>query len=374
MRFGWRLYKLAEPKKDEQRIRRNLDALVEIKSQRTIEIKPATDANIAIALQQRQVDFAESLNLEEERPDQSHCIGGGWDQWVETIEGCRHKEFVPFLLRGIDRVSYSYYANKLITSVYESYGTTEECFADLANHLSTGQPEGALGLFHYWTFEDDEHESSLKRQAQMKTNSAIAPDKKTVPANMFLEKEEEAWRNSKRHLDTRLTPDQFRKLRSIKNVWVRALLYAHYPQQCPADWVETLVKDFKKLLEPPKGIAELVAKLDDDNYAIREQATKDLFERCRSSNLRLLEVNEEKLSIEAKGRLERIRATLKKAQLPVLWTNTITHFCWNRTRHTDELFDILRTGNPDSLISQAARKEYEERVKREKERNERSAP
>ena len=77
------------------------------------------------------------------------------------------------------------------------------------------------------------------------------------------------------------------------------LLYAHFPDRCPADWIETLFKDLKQLVRPPERIKELVAKLDDDSYRVREQATKELIELCRAFNFQLREVHQDKLSVEA---------------------------------------------------------------------------
>ena len=51
-----------------------------------------------------------------------------------------------------------------------------------------------------------------------------------------------------------LTKEQFSRLRGVKDAWVRALLFSHYPEQCPADWVETLhpAVDMIRVINSPR--------------------------------------------------------------------------------------------------------------------------
>lgn len=365
LRFGWNLYRPNQDK--ETQSFKALETLFEFEAQQTIDIKPATAENVAAALRAREAEFARVLDLDERDSSRTRCIGCEWDRWLETINGCRHREFVPLLTRALGHMSYGYTTQQLISTIYESFDTPDKCFAVLADHLSSPQPGAAEGVLWHWVREEQEHESSKKRQEKLKAARVKSSDKqKEFESGFSLEMtklEEEAWQSSKRHFDIRLTKEQFARLLAIKDVWVRALLYAHFPDRCPNDWAETLCQDLKRLVRPPEGIAQLVAQLDDDNFRVRERATQELFDACRAFNRQLWEVREDKLSAEAIERLRSVRRRLENAKLPELWLTTINQLAWQREPHTKKMLDILRTSDHRNQISAAAQKAYAERQK-----------
>src|SRR5262249_50446525 len=134
--------------------------------------------------------------------------------------------------------------------------------------------------FDYWTREDSNHEESKHRREELQRPLPNESDPKKAELEKFLrnmrQQEEEAWQDSKRHPDTRLTNEQFGELLGVRDVWVRALLYAHYPERCPADWVETLRQDFQQMVRAPERFDELLGQLDDNSFPVRERATAEL--------------------------------------------------------------------------------------------------
>src|SRR5262249_17794668 len=86
----------------------------------------------------------------------------------------------------------------------------------------------------------------------------------------------EDYRTARRHTDLRPTTEEITRLRAIPNVWVRALVYASFPVQCPAAWVQTLRTDLRKAVTVPESLAKHVADLDSDQFRVREKAAAEL--------------------------------------------------------------------------------------------------
>ena len=363
MRFGWDLGKLEKQEND--RFPPAQVNLFVVKSEQTIEIKPATEKNVTPVLRNLEAEFARIVELKERGASREWAFPGALTEWLRTIKGCRHKEFAPLLVRAIDWMPDGYDKDQLIATLYESFPTPEEGFAVLADYLSSTRPASALEVFEYWAQEDSAHKRSKERQAELK---------KPQPKDLIAETDEEAWQSSKRHLDLRLTKEQFSRLRGIKDVWVRPLLYAHYPDHCPPEWVDVLLKDLKQIVRPPEGIAKLVAKLDDDDFKIREQATRDLLELCRTCNWPLRDVNEDKLSTEAVARVRRVRANFENLELPFLWQSTIRYLARNSEPQAQKMFEILRTSDCRNPISEAAQEYFDIKQKRQKKRAESPTP
>jgi hypothetical protein len=64
------------------------------------------------------------------------------------------------------------------------------------------------------------------------------------------------------------------------------------------------------------GISKLIAQLDDDDFDVREKATKDLMAMGQAAEPLLRQSLQNKPSAEAKGRIERILARLSRSTVP----------------------------------------------------------
>ena len=60
------------------------------------------------------------------------------------------------------------------------------------------------------------------------------------------------------------------RLAIIDNVWVRALLYAHFPDRCDQGWVDRLLDDLAIAHQLPEGSGELIDRLASPRFRDRE--------------------------------------------------------------------------------------------------------
>jgi hypothetical protein len=225
-------------------------------------------------------------------------------------------------------------------------------------YLSSANPAAGVEIFEHWVHEDWVYEQNHLRQEKLKKPLPFDPDpEKMRSAELMRENaisEEEAFKTSKRHLDTRLTNFQFARLREIKNVWVRALLYCHYPDDCPNDWVDAPLEDLKLVGQAPSRLDSLVALLDDDDFQVRENATNELLEGAGGYAPYLSEKLRRTLPPETARRLRLILEKTGKPELPALWRRTITHFGCNPGPQTRQMLLILKAQPYSELIRHAA--------------------
>jgi hypothetical protein len=354
VRFGWSVDAAA---KDMDDGRDKPKHLFNVQSEQAIAIKAATDENLAPVLAKLEAEFSRIVHAETAQPGKTEEHQADWAAFFNCIHGCRQRQFVPLLFRAIEQLRSRNDQHQLIADIYDSFPTPQEGFAAIADSLSTHRPPIAAYLFDYWFQEDLDHLWSQERQAEL--NQPAAKNDPSGGARRLTQRDEDAWRSSKRHLDTRLTKEQFARLRDIKDVWVRALLYAHYPDQCPKPWVDALTNDLKQFLRPSERFAALVAQLDHDRFKVREEATRELIELSRIFDRQLLEISEDKLSPEVQERLRRVRSRSEQAKLPPLWQSTIDCLAWNPDPRARQVLEILRTAESRNRISDAAQKAFE---------------
>ena len=371
VRFGSRVYRVVENPADKDGDRRQLDLLFELKDTQTVEVLPATEKNVASVLWRLEAEFPEAVKSEEAWPEHVWPACKPAAEFVGTIDGCRHAEFVPLLLQAIDQLHGENFRQRLIGAVYESSAAPEEGFSALADHIASGCAV-ADEIFDYWAAEDRDHNSSTRRQEELKKPPPKESDPEKAKIQDLLRQvtqaDEDAWRDSKRHLDTRLTKEQFGRLRAVKDVWVRTLLYSYYPGQCPPDWAETLFNDLKQLKRPPERFRELMDKLDDDDFDRREQATAELLRFSPTFASNPWAAPQDKLSPEAACRLRRVLEKVEKPELPRLLQRTISHLGWYAQEPQNrKLLDALRVSDCPNLMSRAAQQAFDENTKREEE-------
>jgi len=362
-RFGWRVYRVVKERGKDVWGERALDLLFELKGTQEVDILPATKKNLAPVRAGLETEFARVAKRTAGTSDYIWTNLDPAEEFVSTMDGCRHKEFVPLLMRAIDRLPASQFRQQLVATIYESFATPEEAFSARADYLSTPHPAAAVEVLDYWLEEHRAHEKSKSRQEKLRQPLPRESDPEKGERQTFWrefqQREEVAWKNSKRHLDTRLTKEQFGRLRALSDVWIRALLYAHFPDQCPAEWVKRLHEDLKQVVRPPERFRELLARLDDDRFAVREQATAQLIESGPAFAWHLWAVPQAKLSAEAAQRLQAVLQRVKKPELPRLWQRTLFHLATDRQPHHQKLLDLLRVSDCPSLISLAAQEAFE---------------
>src|SRR5262249_45824168 len=152
--------------------------------------------------------------------------------------------------RAMDQLPAGQSRRQLVATIYESFPTPEEGFSALAGYLDSPRPAAAIEVFDYWTQQGREHEWSKRRQEELRQPLPPEPNPEKANSQKFWrqvqQSEDDAWKDSSRHADTRLTEKQFTRLLALKDVWVRALWYAHFPDRCPADWVAALHRNLRQ--------------------------------------------------------------------------------------------------------------------------------
>src|SRR5262249_26901014 len=75
-----------------------------------------------------------------------------------------------------------------------------------------------------------------------------------------------------------LSAEEMALLLKSENVWIRALTCVTFPDQCGKEWTERLLRDLRESQQPmpDKLFARLLPNLDDDDFAVRQQATEEL--------------------------------------------------------------------------------------------------
>jgi len=369
VRFGWRVYRIVDKPAEKDWDRRQLDLLFDLKDAQSVEILPATERNVAATLRNLEADLATVAKRLGPREDYAWCSDDPSAAFVDTIKGCRHKEFVPLLFRAIDQLPAADFRRQLVGVVYESSPTPEEGFSALADYLSSPSPAAADEVIDYWVQEEQAHEESKRRREELQKPLLPEPDpEKALSQKYFreiIEADEEAWKDSKRHPDTRLTKEQFDRLRAVKGVWVRTLLYSYYPDKCPAGWVDALFDDLKQVVRPPERFQKLLTDLDDDSFDVREQATAELIRSGPTFAWYLWAAPLDKLPPEAANRLQRVLEKVEKPELPPLWRRAISHFGWYPTPQNQRLLDALTSSDCPSLVSRAAQEAIKEAKKRQ---------
>src|SRR5207248_2641838 len=86
----------------------------------TIEVRPATTENLLPVRFDLEVEFLQ-LTAGKAQRDYIASYPDPADEFMTKISGCRHKEFVPLLLRSMDRVRSSHFRSKLAGMVYECF-------------------------------------------------------------------------------------------------------------------------------------------------------------------------------------------------------------------------------------------------------------
>lgn len=367
VRFGWYVFQIVDKPGAQEGDRKQLDLLFELKGAQTVEVLAASAQNIASVLRRIRASFPVVVKSVEHEPDHVWPPVEAEAHFVGTIAGCRHQEFVPLLLQAQDQLHGADCERQLIKAVYESSPTANEGFDAFADYLSRPSPAAAIEVFDYWADEDGAHEDSKRRREELKKPLPPEPDPEKARLQQFLRKSEQsredAWIDSKRHLDLRLTAGQFARLRSVNDVWVRALVYSYYPGQCPAAWVDALFDDLRRLVRPPELFRKLAADLDDDDFDVREQATEELIRSGPAFAGYLWGAPLDKTSPEGAARMRRVMERVEKPDLPPLHRRVISHLGWYPTPQNQRLLAALADG--DCLISRAAQDAMEEAKKRE---------
>ncbi|HEY7428835.1 MAG TPA: hypothetical protein VH682_31685 [Gemmataceae bacterium] len=373
VRFGWDVYRTKKnPMKESDSKEflwrpKVLQLLFSLQHTKTIKVLPATKENISRVLRILEADFARVALECAGRKDYHSTSDDPARDFVQTLGSCRHKEFVPLLLRSMDCLPDAYDRSELVRTVYDSFSTPEEGFNTLADYLASPRAAAAVEVFEYWKGEREGHEESKHRQAELRKKPKADSTSKEFSGEELmwadLQSQEDAWRTSKRHLDTRLTKEQFGRLRTMKNIWIRALLYIYFPKQCPDAWVRTLLTDLHRITHPPKHMQKLLAQLDDDRFEVRERATQELTDSRDAFAVYLGEVPKDKLSPEASRRLREVLQGLSRTELPPLPRRVFSHLAWSDKPEGRQILDILRKAEPVNLITRKAQDAFQERQK-----------
>lgn len=366
--FGWRICRIAENTKDKERSARwYLEPVFDLKDSLIIEIPKATPSTSGPMLRNLEIDFARIAAAQVKSPDYWITSDDSAWEFIRIIKGSRRSEFVPLLIKAVDTLPGPANRSTLIGTIYESIERPDDGFAVLAEYLGRSEPSAATDIFDYWASVDQEFEWSRSRHEELQNPKPRPkyfrnfPDDESYQRWMrgYLLDEEDAWLSSRRHLDTRLTDAQFERLRNMPNVWVRALLFSHYPDKCSARWVDALLHDLKGTLTPfdEAQVKELLRALDSESFKAREEATRRLTTLDPAVIPLLQAAHKKSASAEVTHRLAGVLKKLEARQLPRLVTRTISHLAYPSTSANDRMLEVLTAAKTPNRITDFAEEE-----------------
>jgi hypothetical protein len=152
------------------------------------------------------------------------------------------------------------------------------------------------------------------------------------------------------------SPEEMAPLLRFENVWTRALICATFAGQCGKEWTERLFRDLRELQQPlpEKQFARLVSELDDDDFAVREKASKELIAAGPRASKQLEELLRHPTSAEVKDRVRHILDTLKQ-QEPSPQSKRVVAYLGNLdTPESAAILKLLADGTTDAWLAKDA--------------------
>jgi len=219
------------------------------------EVTTKVDLDVSRATPERLARVRERMEAELDRPGLTEADRRGAARW---IIGTSHGTFIPLALRMIASGDPAYPLCSLINFVYDRAEIPGEAHRQLVELAGDPAWGGAGELFWYW----NRHRTALPAQ-------------------------------------------DFRKLLETKDIWRRVLTYVTFPNQCGKEWTDRLLRDLRAAQQPlpEQRFARLLADLDDDDFAVREKATRDLVRHGDRVRKQLQQALQGKPSPEARARI-----------------------------------------------------------------------
>jgi hypothetical protein len=153
-----------------------------------------------------------------------------------------------------------------------------------------------------------------------------------------------------------LTDPEIERLRNSDNLWIKALTYGCFPDKCPKEWAETLLMELRGKRSPlGERARRLIANLDDERFAVREQATAELRKLGEVVEPELRRVLREKPSPEVRHRvewlLEELETTLPHSDSQ--WAMEVLK-AWG-TPEARQVLEALAQGVPEAWRTKEAK-------------------
>lgn len=364
--YGWEIWRTRPGAgKDSKEI----ELLFHPRGRHGIEILPATAENLRPLRQHLEREFNRL------RPSMLSPLQYWWASddasadLAATLAGCRHEEFVPLLLKAIDLMPAGEFRQTLIQTVYDGQPSAEQAFSVFARYLHSTHPAAASDVFQSWKDQEWRYQNSAARVLQLTSPFSILGPLALLAKETKLFSDLPCWKWAadpycrQKHADARLTREQTTRLLDCPNVWVRALLYAHYPERCPAAWRSQLEAELKKTIAEPERLRDLVALLGDDQFQVRELATKSLLAFGPNWIPFYKALGEETQSAEAARRLQQIITELDDLQYIRCYTRAIAHIA--KSTENREILKLLVTSDCPNLVSAEASSALWEQTVRE---------
>lgn len=321
----------------------------EIEHKKVIEVRPATAENVTAVLRRLEAELPKHLAWNE-----SH---EGWNA-IQVLHGCRHRQFVPLILRALEESPTS--PIELVDTLYESFPSADEAFAASLEYLSRPNPAAACDVFVFWSQQRFRFDWKERKRQDLADRSAASDSKadKEFYLGKIAEIDEE-WKASQRHGDARPSPAQWARLRAVKNVWVRALVYYYAPDQCPPEWVASLLGDLKGLSTPPAGFDERIARLDGDDFRDREDATAELLATGPAIANHLWALRGESLPAETRRRVALLKERIAEPTASRHVSRTLQFLAASDAPGNVAMLDALRHSPRPTMFGVEAQKAVE---------------
>lgn len=265
-----------------------------------LDVRPATKQNLAALRKRIEATLARPRLQAAEKQELS--------QW---IVGTRHPALLPPALRMIASGDDAYPLDRLIDFCYSLDEIPQEVHERLLELAADPAWGGRMTLFRVW---------------------------------------------GARHVS--LPSSQFRKLLESKNIWTRLLTAVTFPRQCDKVWTDALVRNLHDLSQslPSDQFARLLRDLDNDTFAVRENAMAQLTTYGERVETQLKQALRTNLAAEAKRRVRFLLAGIAAKQKTPEW-KPILDYLSSRNGDRDAAIAVLRalaTGNPDAALTKAA--------------------
>lgn len=334
---------------------------VPVRGRQTFEVQPATPENVT--------------RIKEKLERYLHEAVGGTRpirEVVQCLTGIRHPEFVPLMIRAVQRCE-DYECRDLLDTVYDSFPDPTTGFERLFPLLEAGDPATRY-LLDYWDHEAFRHLVYRRQLASLADRKAGrrevdgGPDRNPY-ASVSLENDLQVWNYSRPHNNSRLTLGQHARIQAVGNVWVRAAYWIHFPDLCSPDWVLCLYADLRRTILPPDArvVAAICRGLTHDRYTVRERATADAMKLDERVVPALRDHLKRHPSGELEQRISSIAQHFEQQPIPSLAAHVIQTAMYGGQLQGELIFEALSGPVGSCRLADSVREKRPEQQKRRQE-------
>ena len=225
----------------------------------------------------------------------------------------------------IDAGRPDYPVRDLIRFAYDNTDAPEDLHTRFVNQVTTQHEALAVDLFWYWLVE-----------------RVVVPDR------------------------------ELNKLMESSSLWPRTMTYAMFGRRCDEARVKVTLRKLSEMQKPiaAEQFTRLLAELDDDDFAIRERASRTLEILGERVKWQLRSSLDTPLSLEARNRLQRLLEQLNDDHSPLfsrvypgvlLLAADALDLVGSCAPRKQEVLEAVTQGDPESPVTKLAREFLQKR-------------